>query len=160
MLSFRINIVKREVAPEGLDLPMYNESEYGLVGTYFDTLYVDSTKVLEGIVDRQIVAANNTVTVTTDNASITFSGWIGFNYTIDKFGYSIDGSNAIMTFDPKSAELAVIAGGGENAARYSVTADISGLDAGLHSFDLLVSINIDGKATTLKLLSFTLEITE
>ncbi len=74
-------------------------------------------------------------------------------------GYAIDGNEPIIETETIGAEQAVLDLGGANARRYQVNVDISQLDVGMHTVDILISINTenDGK-TVLKIISFTLEV--
>jgi hypothetical protein len=88
-------------------------------------------------------------------------GWIGFETTLDKFGWAIDGKEVIATNPSPNPNQAIINSGGEHARRFDVFADISELEVGDHTLELLVRINTkDGQTATLLIHSFTLTVTE
>ena len=150
------------VIPEGLDVPMCNESGYGYIKYSFDLFSKDGTKIYtDGSIAKKLEADGNLVTVAKGTKQLRLYGWIGFTTALDKFGYAVDG-NAVITTDPQSnPSSAIIQSGGEYARRYDVFADISGLDVGYHTFDLLVRIHTsDGGTAVLKIISFTILVTE
>lgn len=157
-LSFTLTVTGIPTIPEGLDVPSISDPGYGFRAHSIDLLAKDSTDIYRSGVVSKLQAASNTVTVSKDVQKIRLYGWIGFDTTIDKFGYAIDG-NAVIEVSPSNAENGVINAGGENAKRYDVRADISGLEAGYHTIDLLVRINTaDGSTAVIKIISFTLII--
>ena len=159
-LSFTLEITAPPVIPEGLDVPAFNASGYGFRASAFDLLAKDGTEIFKGQVANKLAAVNNTVTVKKGVQNIRMYGWIGYNTTIDKLGYAIDGV-AVIESSSNPSEQAVKDAGGENARRFDVKANISGLEAGYHTVDLLVRINMpDGSTAVLKILSFTLIIEE
>ena len=160
MLSFKINVVEKPSGPDGIDLPMYSDGEYGLIRVSFDQLKLGNQEIYLHDVKNKIEAAGNIVSAKKGTTSLSIAGWAGFEATIDKLGYSIDGNAAVLLTTPTNPESTVTDLGGKNAKRFNVIADISNLDVGLHTFELLIRLNTDGGQTTLKLLSFTLEITE
>ena len=115
-----------------------------------------------GGVLNQLKADGNTVTVKKGTKQLYLYGWIGYHTTLDKLGYALDGVERVETA-PFGGEVssAIIASGGENAKRYGVYVDVSGLDVGEHTCDFLVRINTkDGTKATLLIHSFTVVVTE
>ena len=101
-----------------------------------------------------------TLTASKGSSTIRLYGWIGFQTTIDKFGYAVNGDATIETA-PNDVSDTIKTAGGANAKRFDVFVDISGLDVGYHTVDLLVRINMnDGTKATLEIISFTLIIEE
>lgn len=164
LASFTLEIEK-SLIPDGYEAPVFYDSAYNLKGWSMDQMSkydASNTKtvIYQGSVKNLLAADNNTVTVTKDIKKINLYGWLGYATTIDMLGYAIDGEATIAT-DPSSAEQNVINAGGENAKRVSITADISALEVGYHTIDYLVRINMpDGSTAVLKIISFTLIITE
>ena len=102
---------------------------------------------------------NNDYTLTASKGSgtVRLYGWIGYKTTIDKFGYALNGEPTIESNPFESSSI--VNSGGQNARRFDVFVDISGLDVGYHTIDLLVRINMeDGSTAVLKITSFTLII--
>lgn len=161
MLTFNINIIERPTVPEEpQDYPSYKASEYRLTSAFFDYLYVDEEKYFIYYVEDKLTAANNTVSAKKGTQTIALQGWIGFEYEINCFGYAIDEEDPILNSTPIAPEQGVIDLGGEYAKRFNIVADVSELDVGTYNFNYLVSIQKDGEAAIIKLVSFTLEITE
>lgn len=158
ILSFTATVVERPTAPKGLDLPLYNSEDTGFIATSFDIFTVDGVEIHKMQVDTKLMAAQSKVTVKKGTKTIAFSGWIGFTGAIDKFGFAFNGGDAIMDVSPIYPEQAVHDLAGANARRYTVEADISGLDSGLHVFDLLVNVNTGSGNETLRLITISLEI--
>ena len=157
-LSFKLTVTAPPVIPEGLDAPAFNAGGYGYRSYAVDLLAQDGTDIYRGQVVSKLAAGSNVVTVKSGTQKLRMYGWIGYETAIDKLGYAIDGE-AVITATPINAEQAVINAGGENAKRFDVFADISGLEAGYHTIDLLVRINMaDGSTAVLKIMSFTLVI--
>ena len=146
--------------PNGYDAPIYNTAGFGYKGYSVDLLQKDGTDIYRGGVVSKLKADGSTVTITKGVKNIYLYGWIGYETAIDKLGYALDGVATIETA-PSNAEQGVINAGGDLAKRFNVYADISGLDVGYHTVDLLVRINTaDGNTAVLKILSFTLIIEE
>ena len=78
------------------------------------------------------------------------------------FGYALDKVSEVKTApSTEDVHAAVIQAGGEYAKRYRIYADISALEGGSHTLDLLVRINMrDCSTATLKIASFSLVIEE
>ena len=169
LLSFTLTIVEAEDEPEQPEepdapeeietYPAFNSAEYGYKGYSIDLFTHDGTKFFEsGSVLTNLKAVNYKVSVANGTAKLRATGWVGYETTIDMFGYSIDG-NEVMTSLPGSAEQGVINLGGGNAKRFDIIADISSLAAGEHRVDVLVRINMpDGTKVTLCIMSFTLVV--
>ena len=160
VLSFTIVIKEQPappVIPEGIDLPMYNAAGYGFKGFAFDLFSKDGEKIYtDGNIVQKLAADGNTITVAKGTKQLRLFGWAGFATPLDKFGYALDGE-AVIESDPLSnPNEAIVASGGEHARRYDVFADISGLDAGYHTFDLLVRIQFGDGYAELKIISFTI----
>ena len=160
ILSFKINIVEKEPAPEGTDLPHFGDGDYGYKNSSYDHLKVDSTTLYDLGFDVKLQTVKNRITVSSSAASLFFSGWIGFETEIESFGYAIDGGEPILNSAPINPEAAVTAAGGEFAKRYKITADISQIEVGEHAFDMLIKIKTKDGSTVLKMLSFILVISE
>ena len=165
ILSFTVTVVERPTipegptTPEGLDLPMATDSGYGFVGESQDELKIDNTQLYFGAVNVRLEWANNKITVEKGAQAISYIGWIGFETTINTFGYAIDGNEPILETPTINAEQGVLDNGGANAKRYLINVDISELEVGTHVIDILVSINTkDSGEAVLKIVSFTLEI--
>ena len=83
----------------------------------------------------ELIEAGHTVTTPEGEpcASIALRGWIGYNQAVVKFGYAIDGGETVYVDDFKTTvedDLLKICG--QNAARFVITADTTGLTAGEH----------------------------
>jgi hypothetical protein len=141
---------------------MYNEAGYGFIKDAFDLFSKDGTNIYTvGSIASKLQADGNIVTVAKGTKQLRLYGWIGFETALDKFGYAVDGEAVIETAPEGNPNPAIIESGGEHARRYDVFADISSLDAGYHTFDLLVRINTNkGDTATLKIISFTLIVEE
>ena len=156
LASFTL-VVESSSIPNGFEAPTYNASGYGKKDNAFDNLTIDGTAVTTNL-NSYFINNKYTVTVAKGTQKIGLNGWIGFENSIDMFGYAIDGVTYMST-NPSSAGQGVIDRGGEHAKRFYITADISGLNSGYHTVDYLVRINMpDGSKATLCLVSFTLEI--
>lgn len=165
VLSFSVVIIEPPApptVPEGLDVPMCNDVGYGFTKYAFDLFSKDGTKIYsDGSIASKLAADDNIVTVAKGTKQLRLYGWIGFETALDKFGYAVDGEAVITTEPQGNPNPAIIESGGEHARRYDVFADISGLEAGYHTFDLLVRIHTaDGGTATLKIISFTLIVEE
>ena len=156
-------VIEKPLIPEGYEAPVFYHSAYSLKGWSIDQLAkydVSNSKesIYTGSVKNLLEADNNTVTVASDINKLYLYGWLAYPTAIDMFGYAVDG-DAVIATAPSDAEEKVIASGGENAKRFNIYADISGLDVGNHTIDFLVRINMpDGSTAVLKILSFTLII--
>ncbi len=158
LLSFTLSITEKVVIPDGLDVPAYNAAGYGFKNWAVDLLAKDSTDLCTSNAVGYLKNNNNTVTVAKGVKKLRLYGWIAYQTSIDKFGYALDGVATIDT-EPSATSQAVIDAGGEHAKRFNVYADISDLDVGHHTVDLLVRINMeDGSTAVLKIISFTLII--
>ena len=150
-------VVEKSLAPDGFEAPVFNASKYGLKDHAFDTIAIDSTTASTNVL-YYFVQNKYTVTVEKGVKKLSLNGWIGFETSIDMFGYAIDGT-VYMTTNPSSAGQGVIDRGGEYAKRFYINADISGLKAGHHTIDYLVRINLaDGTQVILNLATVTLVI--
>ncbi len=149
-------------APATQTSPPYNASGYGFKKFAFDLLSKDSTIIYtNGGVVEKLKADGNVVTVNKGAKTLRLYGWIGYETPLDKFGWAIDGKAVINTDPLQNPHQAIITSGGEHARRFDIFADISGLDIGDHTFELLVRINTkDGQTATLLVYSFTLTVTE
>lgn len=159
-LSFKVNVVEKEEAPKGLDVPMAGDTGYTFKASSYDRFLVDDTELFNGIVNEKLNAARNTVTVSQNASTLAFTGWISFESEITSFGYSINGTEPLLNSEPIAPEDAVVDIGGELARRFCIIADISSLEVGQHAFDFLIELNTASGETVLRLLSFTLVVTE
>lgn len=126
-----------------------------------DSLTADGVKLFEnGKVIAGLTGVDYTVELTRGTAQISTSGWIGFGHDILLFGYSIDGGNAVFNTYPNAPEQAVINAGGEHAQRFTVNANISNLEVGEHTIDYLALVKVKDQMMAVKILSFTVVITE
>jgi hypothetical protein len=126
-----------------------------------DTLKVNGTDYFPvGKITSGLKENNNTVTVKKGVASVAISGWIGFKYEILMFGYSLDGENGIFKSYPNAPGDAVVAAGGENAMRFTISINTLGLEPGTHTVDYLALIEAKGRLFPVKILSFNLIVTE
>jgi hypothetical protein len=126
-----------------------------------DRLNVGETQLCNGYANLWLQSMENKVVAKKGIATIEYTGWLGFETELDKFGYAIDGNTPVLTFKPIDPEPAVKELGGDLAARYIITADISGLEVGEHTLDILVQIKTaDGGTRLLKITSFKLVIEE
>ncbi len=159
ILSFTVTVVEKPVVPEGLALPLATEPGYGFIAASYDELNIDDTQLYFGGVNTKLEAVNNKVTVEKGAQTVSYIGWIGFESTIHMFGYAIDGNDPIIETETIVAEQDVLDLGGVNAKRYKVNVDISQLEVGMHTVDILVSLNAENDdKIVLKLVSFTLEV--
>ena len=153
---------------EDMDLSGISEDKFvnrkhkslGLRGASFDTLTADGTMLFAaGSIEASLSAAGNKIEITKGTSSIMCSGWIGFKYPTVAFGYSIDGSDAILNIAPIAPEDAVLSAGGKHAVRFSINIDVSELEAGEHTVSFLAFVDTqDG--TVARLLSFTVVVVE
>lgn len=158
MLTFTVEVIEKPVAPEGLDLPMYNEGDYGFTKIAFDMLRLDGTDLYLGEYNTKLEAAGNKIKITKGTHTLRLYGWIGYETEIDKFGYSIDGGEPIIDTDPAATGASVLEAGGQYARRYDLSVDLSSLDVGLHTFEMLVRINTTDGTAVLKMISFTVVV--
>ena len=155
LLTFSVTVTEKKVAPKGLDLPFADENGNGLIYQAQDRLEVGDTRLCDGHADLKLQSMSNKVTAKKGTATVGYAGWLGFETAIDKFGYAIDGNTPVLTFTPINPEDAVKNRGGDLAARYVIKADISDLEAGEHTLDILVQIKTaDGGTRLLKITSF------
>ena len=142
--------------------PPYNSPEYGLKGFAFDLLTKDGTNIYPiGSIATKLEADGNRITVAKGTKTIRMFGWIGFETALDKFGWAIDGKEVIATEPSPNPNSDIISSGGEHARRFDVFADVSSLEVGEHTLELLVRINTkDGKTVTLLIHSITVNVTE
>ena len=141
ILTFTVNVAERKPAPEGLKLPKITSAESGLIACAHDELKVAGVSVYKSNIDSKLEAVANRVTIKQGTTVIGYSGWLGFNTTIDKLGYSIDGTDPVINTATLGAEQAVINRGGANAKRYLITVPTGALSVGEHTVDLIVRIN-------------------
>lgn len=171
LLTFTVTVTEPEETPDdpivdpngpNNTYPSYNTSGYGIRGFAFDLLSKDSTIIYTGGgVVNKLKADGNVVTVAKGTKTIRMYGWIGFETALDKFGWAIDGKEVIATDPSPNPSQSIINSGGEHARRFDVFADISGLEVGDHTLELLVRINTkDGQTATLLIHSFTIVVTE
>lgn len=131
----------------------------GKKGKSIDTLTAGDNNFAVGGIESQLASVGNKVTVTDSTSSVSIYGWVGFKHEIMLFGYSIDDGNAVFNAYPSAAQQAVIDAGGKYAKRFTISADIRGLEKGTHKINFLALVNLDG-GTAVKILSFTLIVTE
>ncbi len=171
LLTFTVTVTEPVEAPDdpvvdpngpNNTYPSYNTPGYGIRGFAFDLLSKDSTIIYTGGgVVNKLKADGNVVTVAKGTKTIRMYGWIGFETALDKFGWAIDGKEVISTEPSPNPNSAITTAGGEHARRFDVFADVSGLEVGEHTLELLVRINTkDGKTATLLIHSITVIVTE
>lgn len=162
LLSFKLIVTERPpepVAPEGLELPLLTDEKYKLVRAAYDVIDLDGIELYRGQYSTKLSAAGNVVKAKKGTNTVGLQGWVGFESALDCFGYVLDGTDPVIESAPVGTESAVLQSGGENARRYKVIVDISSLEVGLHTVQLVVRLH-DADSTVLQLISFTLEITE
>ena len=171
LLTFTVTVTEPAEAPDEPTVdpngpnntyPPYNTSGYGLRGFAFDMLTKDGTAIYtDGGIVKKLEADGNRITVAKGTKTIRMYGWIGFETELDKFGWAIDGKEVIATEPSPNPHPAITSSGGEHARRFDVFADVSGLEVGEHTLELLVRINTkDGKTATLLIHSITVIVTE
>ena len=136
-------------------------TDLGYKVSSFDNFKVDGADIFTvGKVQSELVAAGNTVTVTSSANQIYLYGWIGFTNQIEDFGHRIDGGEASYGINPivPASGSGVYTVGGEYARRFGITMNISDLDKGEHTVDLLVRVKVDDGNVPAKMLSFKLVI--
>ena len=138
-----------------------SDSKVGYRAQAIDSLKVNGTDYFPvGKITIGLKENNNTVTVKKGVASVAISGWIGFKYEILMFGYSLDGENGIFKSYPNAPGDAVVAAGGENAMRFTISINTLGLEPGTHTVDYLALVEAKGRLLPVKILSFNLVITD
>ena len=138
-----------------------SDSKVGYKAQAIDTLKVSGTDYFPvGKITSGLKENNNTVTVKKGVASVAISGWIGFKYEILMFGYSLDGGYGIFKSYPNEPGDAVIAAGGDNAMRFTISINTLELEPGTHTVDYLALIEAKGRLLPVKILSFNLVVTE
>ena len=159
ILSFTATVTERKEAPKGLDIPYVDDNGTGFIYQAQDRLEVGSTRICDGHADLKLQSMGNKVTAKKGTATVAYTGWLGFETALDCFGYAIDGGTPNLTFKPIEPEAAVKQLGGDLAARYIVNANVSSLEVGEHTIDILVQIKTkSGGTSLLKITSFTLVI--
>ncbi len=155
-LSFTLTITRQYKAE---DFVPTTDSSVNFKGFAIDTLKADGKEIFQtGYVSDFLKSTDYRASVSKGTSRIATSGWAGFTgYDILKFGYSIDGGNAVFNSTPNSVSQAVINAGGEKAKGYGINIDISALEAGDHQVYLLALVDVDG-GVAVKLLGFTLAI--
>ena len=153
---------------EDMDLSGFSEDEFvsrknknlRLKGASIDRLISDGADIFTpGSVESGLNAGGNKIEITKGSSSLSCTGWIGFGYPTLAFGYSIDGSDAILKIAPTAPEAAVLAAGGEHAVRFSINIDVSELEVGEHTVSFLAYVDAkDGVVA--KLISFTVVVVE
>ena len=157
-LSFTVSIVAPPTIPDGFDAPAHSTSGYGFVNYSLDMIKIDATALCSSGGHTYLKNCEYTLTASKGSKTIRLYGWTGYQNTIDKLGYAVNG-NATIETSPNDVGDAIKNAGGANAKRFDVFVDISGLDVGYHTIDLLVRINMeDGSTAVLKITSFTLII--
>ena len=159
LLTFTLVVKDRPVAPDGVDYSNMDTGEYGYRKSAHDQIRLDGTQIMLASVNVKLEAQGNTLKVAKGTKTLMMSGWAGFDSKIAAFGYAIDG-NVKLDYAPGTPNQAILDAGGQYAQTYSWTADISKLDVGLHTFDVLVRIYMGDGTIDLVMFSFTLEITE
>jgi hypothetical protein len=76
------------------------------------------------------------------------------------FGYSLDEGNGIFKSYPNEPGDAVIAAGGDNAIRFTISINTLELEPGTHTVDYLALIEAKGRLFPVKILSFNLVVTD
>jgi hypothetical protein len=132
---------------------------FGLISKSFDSLTADGSPVFSSGSVQTNFDAGNKIVITKGTGTLQCKGWIGFKYQAMVFGYSIDGSNAVLNAFPAIPERAVINAGGENAVRFNIRIDVSELAVGDHTVSFLALVDVKGGIVA-KLLTFTVTVTE
>ena len=159
ILSFKLIVTdtpEPPKAPNGLTLPTIYDS--GFIAASFDIISVDGTELYRSF-DQKLVATGNKIQIKKGAKELKLQGWIGFADVIECFGYAIDGKDPVESA-PISPEPAVINLAGANAKRYVVSVPVQGLEAGLHTVDLLVRTKSEGGTFTMQMITIILDITE
>jgi len=153
---------------EDMDLSGFSEDEFvsrknkklGLKGVSIDRLISDGTDLFApASVESGLSSCGNKIEITKGTSSLSCTGWIGFGYPTLAFGYSIDGSDAILKIAPTAPESAVLAAGGEHAVRFLINIDVSELEVGEHTVSFLAYVDANDGVVA-KLISFTLVVVE
>ena len=93
--------------------------------------------------------------------NLYFNGWIGFSsYTVDMFGYALDGVEKLDSAPYDDITDAIISSGGQYSKKFRVFVDTSKLDVGEHTCKFLVRINTSDSTATLLIHEFTIVVTE
>lgn len=155
-LSFTLGITKEYKAE---DFKATTDASVNFNKMAIDALKADGTEIFKtGYVSGYLKENGYRASVSKGTSKISTSGWAGFTgYDIIKFGYSIDGGNAVFNATANSVSEAVINAGGEKAKGYAFNIDISSLESGDHHIYLLALVDLDG-GVAVKLLGFTLAI--
>jgi hypothetical protein len=158
LLSFTLVISKSYKAE---DFKPTTDSSVNFKKMAIDSLKADGVELFKtGYVSDGLKTTGNKVSVNEGTSRISTSGWAGFTgYDILKFGYSIDGGNAVFHSNPNNPSDAVKNAGGEKAKGYAFNIDISNLSVGDHHIYLLALVDADG-GVAVKLLGFTLTIVD
>ena len=91
------------------------------------------------------------------NKTFSAAGWVGCNFKINRFGYSIDGKDtvwsgvSIVSFANAQDEAAVKAAAGENAVRFRASFKDAAFTEGKHTVMIMAEVN-DGSSSVIKAL--------
>ena len=91
------------------------------------------------------------------NKTFTAAGWVGSNFKIKRFGYSIDGKAtvwngvSIAAYANSQDEAAIKAAAGENAVRFRASFKDSAFTVGKHTVMIMAEVD-DGKNSVIKAL--------
>lgn len=114
-----------------------NPADAKLVSKSYEVFFVNGKNFFTASAkaDTQLIEVGHTVTTPEGEPceSVALRGWIGFNQSVDKFGYAIDGGETVYVDEFKATvEEALLQIAGEHASRFVITADTTGLEAGEH----------------------------
>lgn len=111
-------------------------------GAHLDSLVLNREALFEDGLAEGLAAAGYTLRIPegTENYALELRGWIGFDRSIDTFGYRLDGGETVYgpfaTYTEDNVKLA----GGEYALRYVMTVPLFDLKAGAHTVSFLARL--------------------
>ena len=138
-------------------LPFLKVTNYTVSGTPAPSLVASCVDA--NTVDGADTADKSAAISVTLGQTVGLRGWAGYNLTISKFGYYLDGNSAatVWTTDPGAeTEEPVFAAGGANARRYHIQANTAGLSVGTHSIKYVMQLS-DGTVVDLSSYQFTVK---
>ena len=114
-----------------------NPADVKIVSKSYEVFMVNGKNFFDvsALADTWLAEKDHTVTTPEEAPceSVALRGWIGFNLPVIKFGYAIDGGETVYADEFKeSAEDVLFQIAGEHTARFVITADTTGLEAGEH----------------------------
>ena len=145
------SLTEADTAP-AKDIYEREDARAGLIGWSLDDVRVGGTAFLtgDGSAAEQLAARNDTVLFDLGDAHdyVTFSGWVGFDQPIDRFGYCVDGGRCVFGDFSMPAEDAVKQAGGRSASRFEITIPLFSLGAGVHTAAVVARL-ADGRTVRL-----------